>query len=320
MNSPGTGDCVTAYAPATVANVACGFDVLGMALHTPGDRVTVTRSETPGVRLTAIHGDEGRLPLDADRNTAGVAVQALLAQLSHPAGFSIELFKGMPLASGLGSSAASAVAALLAANALLPAPLPREDLLPFAVTAEAAACGTGHADNVAASLLGGMVLVRSYTPLEVVSLPVLPRLVCATVTPALALTTGASRSVLPESLPLKTAVRQWGNLGAFVAALYQGDYALLGRSLSDAVAAPRRAALIPGFADVRQAALSSGALGCSIAGAGPTLFALCEGEAVAQKAAEAMQHAFRKHRLGSTAHISLINRDGARILSEGASP
>jgi homoserine kinase len=283
---------VSVFAPATVANVASGFDVLGFALERPGDAATVYRIPEKRVAIREIRGDGGKLPKAADKNTATVAVSGFLKKIGMPFGVEVVLEKRMPLSSGRGSSAASAVAAVWAANLLAGSPLSALDLLPFTLLAEKAACGSAHADNVAPSLLGGFVLIRSYDPLDVVRLPVPAGLSCAVAHPHTEVRTEDARRILKKEIRLSDAIRQWGNLAALVAALYNGDLSLLGRSLQDVVAEPLRSLLIPGFASVKEAALSNGALGCSISGSGPSLFALCASQETANRAGAAMTAAF----------------------------
>jgi homoserine kinase len=310
---------VSVFAPATVANVASGFDVLGFALETPGDAVTLVRTSEKKVVVTGIVGDGGKLPRDPARNTAAVAVSGFLGKIGFPFGVEISLNKMMPLSSGLGSSAASAVAAVFAANLLAGNPLSARELLPFTMAAEKVACGTAHADNVAPSLLGGFVLVRSYDPLDVVQLPVPPGLFCAVTHPHTEVRTEDARAILKKEIRLADAVRQWGNLAALVAALYNGDLQLLGRSLQDVVAEPARSLLIPGFSEVKKAALGAGALGCSISGSGPSVFALCVSEQTAQEAGRRMKTAFKEAGLGSDVYISPVNTQGPRVLADAGS-
>lgn len=283
-----------AFAPATVANVACGFDVLGFALAEPGDRVIAVRRDRPGLEILTITGDSGRLSHDPARNTAGVAAQALLAALGEGGGVALTLHKGLPLSSGLGGSAASAVAAVVAVDALLGSKAPADLLLRCAIEGERLASGSAHADNVAPALLGGFVLARAVEPPDIVRLPVPSGLACAIVHPHLEVETAAARRLLGDTVPLRAAIQQWANLGALVSALYQSDLALLSRSLHDAVAEPKRAALVPGFRDMQQAALDAGALGCSLSGSGPSLFALCESTARASDVASAMNAALER--------------------------
>jgi len=307
---------VSVFAPATVANVASGFDVLGFALENPGDAVTLIRTEQKRAAVISIEGDGGKLPRDPAKNTAAVAVSGFLAKVGFPFGVDIRLKKMMPLSSGLGSSAASAVAAVFGANVLAGSPLSPRELLPFTMAAEKVACGTAHADNVAPSLLGGFVLVRSYDPLDVVQLPVPRGLSCAVTHPHTEVRTEDARAILKKEIRLADAVRQWGNLAALVAALYNGDLTLLGRSLQDVVAEPARSLLIPGFTAVKAAALSAGALGCSISGSGPSVFALCASEETAREAGRRMEAAFKEAGLASDVYISAVNTQGPRVLAD----
>jgi homoserine kinase len=307
---------ISVFAPATVANVASGFDVLGFALENPGDAVSLKRVSQKTVTVTAISGDDGKLPRDSRKNTAAVAAAAFLSKIGFPFGVEISLEKKMPLSSGLGSSAASAVAAVWGANLLAGSPLSPRELLPFTMEAERAACGTAHADNVAPSLLGGFVLIRSYHPLDVVQLPVPQGLSCAVAHPHTELRTEDARRVLKKEILLADAIRQWGNLAALVAALYNGDLELLGRSLQDVVAEPARSLLIPGFAAVKAAALDAGALGCSISGSGPSVFALCSKPELCARAGSAMVDAFREAGLASDLYISAVNTKGPVVIAE----
>ncbi|MFM8347930.1 MAG: homoserine kinase [Bacteroidota bacterium] len=307
-----SSDVVRAFAPATVANVVCGFDVFGFAVQEPGDTVSLQWSTSPGVHITAIHGDGGLLPLEAERNTAGVAIIEFLRQAGIDRGVTMEVTKGLPLGSGMGSSAASSVAALVAINELTGCNLSRAELLPFAMEAERIACGSAHADNAAPGLLGGFVLVRSYEPLDVVSIPFPERLRCVLVHPDLELKTRDARRVLRQTLSLSDATRQWGNTAGLVAGLIKGDLGLVGRSMEDKVAEPVRSLLIPGYAQVRQAALGAGAIGCGISGSGPTMFALCEDHA--DSVGEAMVQAFRTVGLSGTVFHSKLNPAGAALI------
>ena len=306
---------VKAFAPATVANVASGFDVLGFAVADPGDTVEAHRSAERGVTLREVTGDGGRLPR-GNANTAVVAARALLKRLGEPFGVELVLRKGMPLASGMGSSACSAAAALHAVNRLAGAPLTAEELLPCALAAEQVAAGAGHADNAAPALLGGFVLIRSADPLDLVRLPVPAGLAAALLSPDVEIPTEAARRILSKRIPLPDAVAQWGNLAALVASLYTGDLALMGRSLCDVVAEPVRAVLIPGFRRVKEAALAGGAIGCSISGAGPAVFALAASAERAAAAAAAMRREFAAAGLEAAAYVSEINTAGPRVVAE----
>lgn len=307
---------IAAYAPGSVSNVACGFDVLGFALDEPGDIVIAAQKDGPGVTIAGIEGDGGRLPTDPARNTAGAAVQALLDKLETTRGVSLTIQKGLPLASGIGSSGASAVAAVVAVNELLGRPATLELLLACAMAGEQAGCGAPHPDNVAPSLYGGFVLARSANPPDIVRLPVPEGLACAVLHPHLEVQTGASRALLGEEVKLRDAVRQWGNLGALVASLFTSDHALLSRSLEDVIAEPKRAALVPAFFAVKDAALGAGALGCSISGSGPSVFALASSLQVARAVGEAMQRRFNaESNVGADLWVSLVGRQGARVIS-----
>jgi homoserine kinase len=307
---------IAAFAPATVSNVACGFDVLGFALDTPGDVVAVEASSTEGVEICAIEGDGGRLPADPARNTAGAAAVALLARLGAARGVRMSLHKGIPLASGVGSSGASAVAAVVAVNELLGRPAPLEMLLECAMQGEVAGCGAAHPDNVAPALFGGFVLVRASTPPDVIRLPIPDGLCCAVLHPHIEVETGAARALLGDSVPLGAAVRQWGNVGGLVAGLFLNDLPLIARTLEDHVAEPKRARLVPAFDAVKAAARSAGALGCSLSGSGPSIFALCSSLDRAELAGEAMREAFTAAgEVGADLWISPVGRRGARIVA-----
>jgi homoserine kinase len=312
---------VRIFAPATVANLGPGFDVLGLALERPGDVVEAELTSSPGVHIVEITGDGGALSTDPERNVAGRAAAEVMRRAQSQArnvgngqGLRLWLHKQMPLASGLGSSGASSVAGAVAAHELLGCPLAQLELLRCAMEGERAASGSPHADNVAPSLLGGIVLVRSYVPLEIVSLPVPGSLWIAVAHPHCELSTAVARAVVQGHRYLITeAVKNLGNMGAFVAALHAGDLQLLGRCIEDALAEPLRAPLIPGFTEVKAAALAAGALGCSIAGAGPSVFALCADESSANRAGSTMCETFRTAaRLECDLYVGRVSRQGAR--------
>lgn len=305
---------VRAFAPATVANVSCGFDILGFAIDAMGDVVEVREKKEPGLQVVSITGDGGRLPFEAEKNTCAVAIQAMLDELDQQVGMEIYLEKGLPLGSGMGSSAASAVAALVAANRLLGEPFEKKQLLPFAMVAEKVACGAGHADNVAPSLLGGFVLIRDYHPLDVIKLHVPDGLHCTLLHPHFELKTSDSRSVLRDSVSLKHSTIQSGNVAGLVAGLFQEDFELIGRSLRDVIAEPYRATLIPGFYEVKEAVKAAGALGMGISGSGPTLFALSKGEKTVQSIIDAAQQVYDSIGLGVDTYHSAINTQGAFVL------
>ncbi len=304
------------YAPATVSNVGCGFDVLGFALDAPGDVVTAEAGDGPGVEIAAIEGDGGRLSRDPARNTAGTAAQTLLDRLGTTRGIRLTIQKGLPLASGMGSSGASAVAAVVAVNELLGRPAPLEWLLECAMAGEVAGCGSAHPDNVAPALYGGFVLVRAPSPPDVVRLPIPEGLSCAILHPHLEVDTGMARRLVGDTVPLANAVRQWGNVGALVAGLFLGDLPLIARALEDHVVEARRAHLVPGFEVVKRAAHAAGALGCSLSGSGPAMFALCASPDRAELAGQAMREAYaRDAGLGADLWVSPVGRRGARVIA-----
>jgi homoserine kinase len=305
---------VRALAPATVANVSCGFDIFGFAVEAPADEVVITLTKEPGVFIKEITGDGGRLPLDSSRNTSGVAVQAFLNHLGSDQGAEIILHKKLPLGSGMGSSAASSAAALVAINHLFDNPLSREQMLPFAMEAERIACGSAHADNVAPSLLGGFVLIRSYAPLDVARIPTPAGLYCTLVHPHIELKTEDSRRVLKSSIQMKDAITQWGNIAGLVVGLMKPDFGLITRSLQDVIAEPIRSVLIPGFDTIKSIALENGALGSGISGSGPTIFSLSTDAETAEKVGEEIQRQFVDMRLKSDVFVSKINHIGARIV------
>jgi homoserine kinase len=305
---------IKASAPATVANVSCGFDIFGFAVEAPADEVVMTLTEKPGVIITKITGDDGRLPLEASKNTAGVGVEAFLKHISSKYGAEIVLNKYLPLGSGMGSSAASSAAALIAINHLHGNPLKREELLPFAMEAERIACGSAHADNVAPSLLGGFVLIRGYQPLDVTSIPTPAGLYCTLIHPHLELKTEDSRRVLKPTIPIRDAITQWGNIAGLVVGLMKPDFGLISRSLHDVVAEPIRSVLIPGFDNIKREALTAGALGCGISGSGPTIFSLSTDLPVAHRVGELIQQQFALYKLKSDVFVSRVNNVGARIM------
>lgn len=306
---------INVFAPATVANVACGFDIFGFAVDNPGDKITLTLREEPGVTITDIIGDDGRLPREAHRNTAGIAIQSYLQHIGRTdVGVDAVLHKQMPLGSGLGSSAASAVAGVFAINELLDRPLTTRQLIPFAMEGERIACGSAHADNVGPSLLGGFVVVRSYQPLDVIRIDTTANLFCTLVHPDIEVNTKDARFILKNEVSLKNTITQMGNVAGLIAGLMTPDYDLISRSLVDVIIEPVRAILIPEFNEAKQAALESGALGCSISGSGPSMFALSRDAETASRVGAAMQQAFLGVGITSEAYISEINRQGPRVI------
>lgn len=309
-------DQVRVFAPATVANMICGFDVLGFAVDHPGDEVAMYRVAQPGVRIRSIAGDDGRLPLDADKNTVSACVKMLLTHLGlqDELGIEIELTKHMPIGSGLGSSSASTVAGLFAINTLLGNPLSKGELMPFCVEGERLACGHGHADNVAPALMGGITLIRGHNPLDVISLPVPDALYAGIVFPQVDVPTRDARQLIKEKVLLKDAVTQWGNIAGLVAGLYESNYDLISRSMHDVLIEPTRAILIPEFYEMKRIALAAGALSFGISGSGPSVVAIAKGEAVARQAATEIQQHLTACDIDSFKYVSAVNVDGPKIL------
>ena len=299
-----------------MANVACGFDIFGFAVDQPGDEVWLQQTDQPGVRILDIIGDGGRLPREATRNTAGIAIRAFLNHIGRTdVGFDMILTKNMPLGSGLGSSAASAAAGVFAANELMGRPLSTLELLPFAMEGERVACGSAHADNVGPALLGGFVVVRSYAPLDVIKIDTPASLFATIVHPDVEVNTKDARYILKNEVSLKNAITQMGNVAGLIAGLTKPDYALIGRSMVDVIIEPVRSILIPEFNEVKQAALDGGALGCSISGSGPSMFALSRDLETAHRVGEAMHRAFLAAGITGEVYVSGINTVGPRVLA-----
>lgn len=309
-----SGESASAFAPASVGNVAVGFDLLGHSVAGPGDRATVRRIDEAVVRIAAVRGIAGALPMEAEKNTAGRALIAMRERLALAHGFELELDKGIALGSGMGGSAASCVAALVAANALLEAPLPRAALYPFALDGEAVASGGRHGDNLGAMLLGGLVLA---TADRLVPLRVPPAWHCVLVHPEQVLETRRAREALAGAYALSNFVAQSANLALVLTGCANGDAGLVRAGLADVLVEPRRAALIPGFAAVKQAALAAGAMGASISGAGPSLFAWFETRAQADAAAAPMQAAFAAIGVDSQAWVSPVDGPRAELIGDG---
>lgn len=307
-------DSIRVFAPATVANVTCGFDVLGFAVNSPGDEVVVRKTNDNKITIKAIHGDGGRLTLDPTMNTVSIPVIQFLEKLGINQGLEIELFKHMPLGSGLGSSAASSVAGVFAVNKLLGLNQTPNQMLPFAMEGERIACGAAHADNVAPCLFGGFVLVRSYDPLEIVTINTPEGMYCSLVHPHIEVQTKDARNVLPKEISLNKAVMQWGNVAGLVVGLMKSDFGLIGRSMQDVIVEPARAGLIAGFYSVKESAMNAGAIGAGISGSGPSLFALSDSVDKANKIAEAMAAAFSKIGIGSETYVSEVNEKGPIVL------
>ena len=303
----------SAFAPASVGNVAIGFDILGFAVEALGDRVTVTATAAPGVTISAVRGIAGELPQRVEDNTAGRALLAMQETLQPKFGFTLEIDKGIPLGSGLGGSAASAVAAVVAANALLAEPCGQLELLRFAMAGEAVASGARHVDNIAASLYGGLVLTVGIDHPRVKRIPVPASIRAVIVHPHMFLATAKARAILRRSVELSDFVWQTAHLAGFISGCYTDDLDMIRASLEDVVIEPQRQALIPGFADVRRGAMAAGALGCSISGAGPSMFAWAL-EATAPKVLAAMREAFARHSLATDEWVVELRSNGARVI------
>lgn len=304
---------IKVFAPATVANVGPGFDIFGLALEGIGDELELTMIDGGDIKIHPIEGYED-LPTDPDQNVAGVAIKALLKELGSSQGFEIRISKRVMPGSGLGSSASSSAAAVYAANELLNRPFSKKELVRFAMEGERATSGKAHADNVTPSLLGGFTLVRSYRPLDVVSIPYPQNLYVAVVHPQIEVKTADSKRILKSEVALEMAISQWGNVAGLVAGLASGDFNLIGRSLEDHIVEPVRSVLIPGYAGAKQQALEAGALGCNISGSGPSIFALTEGKATADKVACAFDLYYSELGIDHKVYVSGINAEGAKIV------
>ena len=300
------------FAPATVANVSCGFDILGLCLDSVGDEMVIRRTNEKGIKITKIVGQD--LPLEAEKNVAGVAGLSLLKALNADAGFEIEIYKNIKPGSGIGSSAASSAGAVFAINELLGKPFSIEELVGFAMQGEKLASGTAHADNVAPALFGGFTMVTSYDPLNVIKIDAPEELFATVIHPQIEVKTADSRSVLKQNVSLKTLVTQMGNFGGLISGLYTQDYDLIGRSLHDEIVEPNRSILIPAFDQVKESCLKNGALGSGISGSGPSIFALSRGEETAKKVAKAMAKIYNEIKVDYDIHISQVNPNGVKVL------
>jgi homoserine kinase len=307
-------DYIKLFAPATIANLSCGFDVLGLCLDTVGDEMIIRKTVEKSVVITKVIGAD--LPLDAEKNVAGVAALAMLNEWETDFGFEIEIYKNIKAGSGIGSSAASAAGAVYGINELLGRPYEAKQLVKFAMQGEKLASGSAHADNVAPALLGGFTLVRSYDPLDIIRIDSPEELFATVIHPQIELKTADARSVLKHTISLQNAIMQWGNLGGFVAGLYTRDYGLIGRSLEDKIVEPLRGVLIPGFDQLKSAAQQQCALGSGISGSGPSVFALSRSEETATKVAAAMAEVYDKMKLPYEIHVSRVNPNGIRILEK----
>ncbi|WP_025069673.1 homoserine kinase [Bacteroides propionicifaciens] len=306
-------DKIKIFSPATIANVSCGFDVLGLCLESVGDEMVFEKVDKPGLRIKEITGAD--LPLELEDNVAGVAGLSLFNRLNPSFGIEMTIHKKIKAGSGIGSSAASAAGAVFGINALCGYPLTNKELVYHAMQGEALASGAPHADNVAPALLGGFALIRSYDPLDIVSIPSPDNLYATVIHPQIELRTKDSRSVVRQTISLQKGIRQCGNLAGLISGLFTSDYDLIGRSLHDEFVEPIRSLLIPNFDGLKQAAANSGALGSGISGAGPSVFALSKGESVALAVADAMRDVVAQANYAFEIHVSKINPIGIKILS-----
>lgn len=303
---------IKVFCPATIANLNCGFDVMGLCLDGIGDEMIIRKSSEKGIRITKIEG--ANLPFETEKNVAGVAALALWNAIECDFGFEIEINKILKLGSGIGSSSASAAGAVFGINELLGRPFTKTQLVEFAMKGEVVASGSEHADNVAPCLLGGFTLVRGYNPLDVIRIESPTEVYAVVLHPHIEVKTSDARAVLQPMIPLKSAITQTGNLGGLIAGLYTNDYELIGRSLQDVIIEPLRKHLIPNFDAVKNAALENGALGSGISGAGPSIFALCKGKEVAEKVVLAMKESYINTGIAFDLHVSKINPNGVTVI------
>lgn len=303
---------IKVFAPASVANVAVGFDILGFALEKPGDEIIIREGSEPGLKITQITGAKNKLSYDIEKNTAGFAAMQLLKHLGEEdRPLEMEIHKKMPFGSGLGSSAASAVAGVFGVNEFLKTGLSKYDILPFAVAGEQIADGAWHADNVAPSLLGGIVLVRDNESLDVKKIHVPNGLQAVVIYPHIEILTKDSRNILRDSVSFNDVIQQSGNLASFIASLYTSDFEMMRRSLKDVIVEPQRAHLIPHFHEMKAMAYDLGCIGFSISGAGPSMFALCDNSLIAEKIGEAAKKLYSQNKIEVDYYLSKINLEGA---------
>lgn len=304
---------IKVFCPATIANISCGFDVLGVALDNVGDEMVVKKTSKKGITITKIEGQN--LPLQTHKNVAGVAGLALLSASDYEGGFEIEIYKKIKAGSGIGSSAASSTGAVCAMNKLLGEPFSNLELVQFAMKGEELASGVQHADNVAPAIYGGFTLVRSYSPLDIIKINTPKKLYATVIHPQIEIKTSDSRKILKTTISLADGIKQWGNVGGLIAGLYTEDYDLISRSLEDHIIEPIRSILIPAFDNVKSASLNAGALGCGISGSGPSIYALSKGKETAEKVAEAMQNVYNKVGIPYDIHVSTVNTEGIKTIS-----
>ena len=305
-------DSIKIFSPATVANVSCGFDVLGFCLDSVGDEMIIQKTSQPGIRITKIEGHQ--LPFEIQKNVAGVSALALYNDLQPSCGFEIEICKIIKPGSGIGSSAASAVGSVFGINELLGKPLNKIQLTKYAIKGEALASQCEHADNLAPAIFGGFTLVRSVNPVDVIQLPTPDDLYATLIHPQIEIKTAVARSILPNKISLQDAITQWSNVGSLVHALHTQDFELLSKSLNDVIVEPFRKELIPHFDSVKLAALKNSALGCGISGSGPSIFALSKGMENAKRIEKAMKDIYANTEIPFYTFVSKINTQGIKIV------
>lgn len=299
--------------PATIANLVCGFDILGMAIHDPFDEMEITLSDEPGLRIK--HLDAFNLPTEPEKNVAGVSLLALMEEYAKPVGFDMVVTKNIKPGSGLGSSAAAAAGAVVAANHLLDDFFSKDDLVRFAMNGEKLASGVKHADNIAPCIYGGVTLIRSIFPLDIISLPA-PQLFVTVVHPQIEVKTSDARQILRKEIQLKDAIQQWGNIAGLVTGLLKNDYALIGRSLEDVLIEPIRRILIPGFDEIKKESKEAGALGGGISGSGPSVFMLSEHKKTAMAVEAVMTEVYKKIGIDFRTYVTTLNSEGVKIVKE----
>ncbi len=302
------------FSPATVANVSCGFDVLGFCLDSIGDEMVIRKTVEKGIRITKIEGYD--LPFEVEKNVAGVSALATYEAAKPDCGFEIEIYKHIKPGSGVGSSSASAVGSVYGMNVLLGNPYSKTELTAFAMKGEAVASQSEHADNIAPALFGGFTLVKSLEPLEVLQIPTPTDLFAVVIHPQIEIKTADARKILPEHISLKNAITQWSNVGGLIHGLHTNDYDLISRSLKDVVVEPFRSQLSPGFEDIKKAALGNGALGTGISGSGPSVFSLCKSESTALDVEKSIRETYQNQHIPFEIYVSKINLDGIKHLNE----
>lgn len=304
---------VRLFSPATISNLSCGFDVLGLCLETIGDYMEIIKSKKKGIYITSIIGE--KIPYDVKKNVAGVASEALIDSLKPDFGFEIKIDKKIKPGSGIGSSAASSVGAVVGINHLLGNPFKLKELIPYALEGEKLACGSKHADNVAPAILGGITLVRSTKPIDIIKLPIPKNLKAVIIHPKIEIKTADARKLLDQSIPLVKASQYWANLGAFVSSLYENNYKLMKKSIVDDIIEPKRSQLIPMFDSLKQIANDNDSIGCGISGSGPSVFSLANGLKTAKIINNSFKKIYEETGIPFKTYISDINKSGVKILS-----